>query len=161
MTEQLAKKVFPEYFKNFTMPETAQEQEIEVYRACRTKKIERESFLNTYEENGFKVPADKREDDPQQYCLSTYRNPRDIKRFVVADKDYQPLESKQYPRPWALAKGHTTKEDGLSCMSNTWKTYKTQRKAQKDSHVDWWLYEGAEPWLAFEVTTYEEEIGTK
>ncbi|MBQ9521997.1 MAG: hypothetical protein IJR72_05445 [Oscillospiraceae bacterium] len=143
MTEQLAKKVFPAYFENFTLPETAQEQEIEVYRACRTRKIERESFLNTYEENSFKVPPDKTEDDPQVYCLSTYRKLRDVKRFVIADSKYQP--------PWALAKGHTTKVDGLSCETKSWK------KKFRSSHVDWWLYEGAEPWLAFEVTTYEKE----
>ena len=169
MTEQLAKKVFPEYFKNFTMPKAAQEQVIEhVYRACRTRKIERDSFLNTYEENGFKVPPNAppgTEADPQFYCLSTYQKLKDVKRYVTMNDAYQPLEGEQYPRPWLLARGHTTKEDGRSCMSNTWKKYsddpkKQQKKAQKDSHVDWWLYEGAEPWLAFEVTTYEEENKT-
>ena len=146
MTEQLAKKAFPEYFKNFTIPETAQEQEIEVYRACPTRKIERESFLNTYEENGFKVPKDMRTDDPQAYCLSTCRKLKDIKRFVIANSKYQP--------PFALAKGHTTKVDGRSCETKSWK------KNSRGSHVDWWLYKGAEPWLAFEVTTYEQENET-
>ena len=67
----------------------------------------------------------------------------------MADSRFQP--------PFVLAKGHTTTDGGVSCMTNTWKTYARERDARKDSHVDWWLYEGAEPWLAFEVTDYEEE----
>ena len=33
------------------------------------------------------------------------------------------------------------------------------KEAVKDKYdyIDWWLYDGAEPWLAFEVTDYEEE----
>ena len=149
MTEELAKKVFPKYFENFTMPETAKEQEIEVYRACPTRKIEKASFLNTYEELERNIPPDKRADDPQVYCLSTNLSAKGLKRFVISTSKYQP--------PFLLAKGYTTKKDGLSCKSNTWKTYKSIAAARRDTHVDWWLYEGAEPWLAFKEVNYEYE----
>jgi len=139
---QKAKKVFPAYFKNFEIPFAAKEQEIEVYRACPTRKIERESFLNTFEENGNKVPVNCSEHDPQVYCLSTFFRLKDVKRFVIIESKYQP--------PWILAKGHTTKDDGVSCITKQWKPC-------ANSHVDWWLYEGAEPWLVFKETTYEEE----
>lgn len=53
-TEQMRKK-FPAYMESIELPECAKEQEIVVYRACRTRKIEKASFLNSYEENGNKV----------------------------------------------------------------------------------------------------------
>lgn len=142
MDVERIKKIFPSYFENFRLPEAAIEQEIEVYRACKTRKIERESFLNSYEENGFKIPPDCDKNDPQQYSLSTYFRLNDIKRFVTIDSQYNP--------PFVLAKGHTTADDGRSCKSKDWKKC-------KNSHVDWWLYVGAEPWRAFEETTYEHE----
>lgn len=142
MDERTVAKIFPQYFENFQLPSAAIEQEIEVYRACPTRKIEKASFLNTYEQNGFKVSPDGRIDNPQEYCLSTYIRLKDIKRFVIIDSKYQP--------PWILAKGRTTTIDGKSCKSKDWKHC-------RNSHVDWWLYENAEPWQAFEETTYEYE----
>lgn len=142
MDSKTASKVFPEYFKNFALPGEAIEQEIPVYRACRTHKIEKKSFLNTYEENGFMNSPGALLDDPQEYCLSTFAKLRDVKRFVVIDSRYQP--------PWMLAKGHTTKIDGVSCKTSDW-------KPTKSSHVDWWLYRDAKPWLAFEPVDYNDE----
>lgn len=143
MDRETATKVFPAYFKSIKLPPQARGQELAVYRACPTHKIEKASFLNSYEENGFCVSPDMDADDPRQYSLSTYIALKDIKRFVVIDSRYQP--------PWLLAKGHTTREDGLSCKTKDWK------KGYKSSHVDWWLYEGAQPWAAFEEITYNEE----
>ena len=143
MRDEQIKKVFPAFFENFQLPAEAKEQEIAVYRACRTRKLERESFLCTYEENGFRITADGKEDDPQEYCMSTYAKLKDVSRFVVVDSKYQP--------PWALAKGHTTAKDGVSCATKDWKECKS-------SHVDDWLYEGAEPWTAFELVDYDEEL---
>ena len=145
----LARKVFPSYFQNFRLPVQAVEQELEVYRACPTRRIEKASFLNSYEENGFQIPPDLANDNPQVYCLSLSSTLKGIKRFTAITAKYQP--------PFLLAKGHTTKEDGVSCKSNEWKTYRNERERLRDSHVDWWLYDGAEPWLAFEETVYESE----
>lgn len=143
MREDHIERVFPSYFGNLTLPPEAKEQEIEVFRACRTHKLERESFLCTYEENGFKITAGKREDDPQEYCMSTYAKLRDVRRFVIVDSKYQP--------PWGLAKGHTRGENGVSCMTKAWK------EKHRSSHVDYWLYDGAEPWTAFELVDYDAE----
>lgn len=124
------------------MPDAAAEQEIYVYRACPTRKIQQASFLNTYEENGFQVSVGLRADDPQVYCLSTYFRLNDIRRFVIIDSRYNP--------PFLLVKGYTTGDCGVSCKTREW-------QPTKGSHVDWWLYEGATPWLTFEETTYEYE----
>lgn len=107
--------------------------------------VERDSFLNTYEENGFELDVEARIDDPQEYSLSTYERLRDIKRFVAVTAKFSP--------PYVLAKGITVPSCGVSCRTKDWKA---QRK--RDSHVDWWLYEGAEPWKHFEEVDYEEEL---
>lgn len=143
MCTDKAKKIFPAYFANTVLPSCAKEQIINVYRACRTGKLEPMSFLNTYEENGGQIPPDLDSSDPQVYCMSSYCKLRDVARFVKIDSRFQP--------PWLLAKGHTTCEDGKSCMSKEWK------KGYNGSHVDWWLYEGAQPWFVFEEVNYEEE----
>ena len=137
-------KRFPAYFKNFTLPKCATEQEIEVYRACRTRKIEKASFLNSFEENGLKVAVGGDEGDPQEYCLSTYSKLKDIKRFVAIDSKYSP--------PFLLAKGITHPSCGVSCVTKEW------RAQCKSSHVDWWLYEDAEPWVYFREVDYEKEL---
>lgn len=55
MKKEQAEKKFPSYFKNFEIPEWAREQELEVYRACATGKVDEVSFLNSYEEFGHKI----------------------------------------------------------------------------------------------------------
>lgn len=144
MDTALTQKVFPAYFQNFEMPATAEEQVINVYRACPTRAIDHGSFLNTYEENGFNVPADKEANDPQVYCLSTCIRPKDIRRFVIIDSRFQP--------PWLMAKGCTSTTCGIACETKSWKP-----QVKRGSHVDWWLYENAEPWRFFEECNYEFE----
>lgn len=136
-------KRFPAYFENFSLPECAVEQEIEVYRACPTRRIERASFLNSFEENNFMISVDGDPSDPQEYCLSTCYRLRDIRRFVAIDSRFSP--------PFTLAKGTTHPSCGVSCFSKAW------QPRRKNSHVDWWLYEGAEPWIHFIEVNYEEE----
>lgn len=135
-------KVFPSYFKNFDLPKEAKEQSIEVYRACSTRKIDRESFLNSYEQNGFNIEQGGDPNDPSQYSLSTYFRLKDIKRFVIINSRFQP--------PCTLAKGFTDPNCGVSCKTSEY-------KPRKDSHVDWWLYEDSTPWMSFMEVDYEEE----
>lgn len=144
MNSLLAQKIFPEYFPDYIVPAAAKEQRIEVYRACRTGKAERDSFLNTYEENGCKVRADLQPDDPQAYSLSVFTNPKKLNYILAIHADCKP--------PWTLAHGYTTVEDGVSCETRKWKKMK-----KNNYHVDWWLYQGAEPWEAFEVLNDENE----
>lgn len=80
MNKEQAEKKFPSYFENFEIPEWAREQELEVYRACATGRVDKESFLNSYEENGYKISINGDATDPQEYSLSTYLKFRDVKR---------------------------------------------------------------------------------
>lgn len=147
MNKEQAKKKFPSYFEKFEIPEWAREQELEVYRALRTGKVEKESFLNTYEENGFKVNIGEEEDDPKQYSLSTYIKPKDLKRFVTMTSDYGV--------PFKFAKGITKPIHGICLETKEWKRQLGIKK-YKGSHVDWWLYDGAEPWKEFSEVNLNE-----
>lgn len=130
-------KRFPAYFANFTMPEGARDQRIKVLRACRTCCVEKESFLPTYEENVCCVLESQEPDDPGVYSLSTYEKPRDVKRFVATNYQYKP--------PFKIAIGVTEPVCGPSQRT------KERKPQQKNSHVDWWLYENAEPYNHFEL----------
>lgn len=149
MTTKQIEKKFPAYMENIKLPDCAKEQEFVVYRACRTRKIEKASFLNSYEENGFKVfdyPG-LAKDDPQHFCMSVYAKIKDLKRFCsINQTKYQP--------PYLLAKGVTVGSCGVSCLTKDW-------KKTKNSHVDWWLYEGAAPWKYFEEVNYETECNVQ
>lgn len=143
--EQIAKK-FPFYFKNFEIPEWAREQELEVYRACATGKVDRLSFLNSFEENGFEISAGGDIADPSEYSLSTYTKFKDVKRFMKLDS--------RYGVPFVIAKGITKTAHGICLETKEWKS-KLGIK-YKGSHVDWWLYENARPWEEFEEVIENE-----
>lgn len=144
--KEQAEKKFPSYFVNFEMPEWAREQEIEVYRACATGKLDRDSFLNSYEENGFQISSDGKIDDPQEYSLSTYIKFKDVKRFMTMDS--------RFGIPFKIAKGTTNPIHGICLETKEWK--KNLGIKYRGSHVDWWLYEGAEPWKEFEEVNIDE-----
>ena len=145
MDKEKAEKIFPSYFKNFSMPKWAREQELEVYRACATGKADSKSFLNSYEENGFKISVNGRSDDPQEYSLSTYMKFKDVKRFMAMDS--------RYGVPFVIAKGVTSPAHGICLETKEWKRYLGQK--YRGSHVDWWLYTNVKPWQEFEVIEYE------
>lgn len=136
-----AKKKFPSYFENFEMPKWARKQELEVYRACATGKADEQSFLNSYEENGFQISAGGEIDNPQEYSLSVYLKFRDVKRFMAMDS--------RFGVPFVIAKGITKPVHGICLETKEWK--RNLGIKYKGSHVDWWLYKNAKPYREFEV----------
>ena len=147
MDEKQGKKKFPSYFENFEMPEWAREQELEVYRACATGKVDEKSFLNSFEENGFQVSLGGEEDDPQVYSLSSYTKFKDVKRFMTMDS--------RFGVPFKIAKGITKPVHGICLETKEWK--RNLGIKYRGSHVDWWLYENAEPWKEFEEVILDED----
>ena len=127
------------------MPEWAREQELEVYRACATGQVDKKSFLNSYEENGNKIKQGGRVDDPQEYSLSSYTKFKDVKRFMTMTSGYGV--------PFVIAKGNTNPIHGICLETKEWK--KNLNEKYRGSHVDWWLYEDAEPFKEFEVIESE------
>lgn len=146
MKKKQAEKKFPSYFANFEMPEWAREQELEVFRACATGKVDRESFLNTYEENCFQVSTGKQINDPQEYSLSSYTKFKDVKRFMTMNSCFGV--------PFKIAVGITNPEHGICLETKEWR--KKLGIKYKGSHVDWWLYENAEPWTEFKEVIVDE-----
>ena len=147
MDEKQGKKKFPSYFENFEMPEWAREQELEVYRACATGKVDEKSFLNSFEENGFQVSLGGEEDDPQEYSLSSYTKFKDVKRFMTMDS--------RFGVPFKIAKGITKPVHGICLETKEWK--RNLGIKYRGSHVDWWLYENAEPWKEFKEVILDED----
>lgn len=140
-------KKFPSYFENFQIPQFACEQELEVYRACASGKIDPESFLNTYEENNFNVPLDLTKEDPQVYSMSTYLKFKDVKRFMTL--------TSRFGVPFLIAIGITTPKHGLCAETRKWKP-NLNKSQKRNSHVDWWLYENARPWEEFRMVNIDE-----
>lgn len=135
------RKKFPSYFDRFELPEGAKEQRIEVFRACKTSKIDKESFIPTFEENGYSYLHNDDSSDPGVYSLSTYEKLKDIKRFAVTNRDCRP--------PYKIAKGITEPECGPS--QRTKERKKERNPKYKSSHVDWWIYENEKPHQHFEL----------
>lgn len=129
-------KIFPDYFKLFTIPEGAHEEAIKVYRACRTGKCDRLSFMPTYEQQKFSYTVNDDPADPSVYSLSTFEKPNHVKRFAALTSEFQV--------PYKIAVGCTEPKYGLVQRTK-------ERKPKAGSHVDWWLYEKARPEEAFEL----------
>lgn len=131
------KRKFPSYFSNFELPEGAREQRIDVYRACKTQKVDKESFLPSFEENNYSYGVGDNPSDPGLYSLSTYAKPKDIKRFANTNNAFRP--------PYKIARGITEPACGLSQRTSE------RKSKRKDSHVDWWIYENAKPHQYFKL----------
>ncbi len=136
------KRIFPDYFDRFELPSGARDEYIKVYRACRTGKCDRGSFLNSFEENGFKPNPLIPEDDPGQYSLSTYEKPKEVKRFASISSEVKP--------PYKIAVGTTNPVHGPTQRTK-------ERIKTKSSHVDWWLYKDAKPQECFDIIDDFEE----
>lgn len=129
-------KIFPEYFNRFELPKGAKEEAIKVYRACRSGKCDKDSFMPSFEESGFVLNPLADPTDPGCYSLSTYEKPTHIKRYANSISDMKV--------PYTIAIGYT--EPRHRVVQRT-----KERKKVKSSHVDWWLYKDARPYEEFEI----------
>jgi hypothetical protein len=149
--EERIKRLFPSYFQQFDLPKEAREEEITVYRACKSRKCDKESFTPSFEEQGCKYFEGDDPKDPGLYSLSTYEKPKDVKRFVKL--------TTEYGKPYKIAIGTTDPLYGL--VQRT----REREKGRKNSHVDWWLYKDAKPYISFKMIddfeTYLEEYKKK
>ncbi len=125
-------KSFPDYFKNFELPADVKEEKLQAYRACKTQKCDKESFASTYEEKKGNF-SDEELKNPSTYSLSLFWKAKDIRRFTVIDSEYE--------KPYKIAIGHTEPCCGVVKKSSS----------KKSSHIDWWLYVNAKPYLHFKI----------
>lgn len=135
-------KIFPEYFDRFKLPDGAREESIKVYRACRSGKCDKESFMPSFEESGFVLNPLADPTDPGNYSLSTYEKPTHVKRYANSISDMKV--------PYTIAIGYTDPRHGVSQRTK-------ERKKVKNSHVDWWIYKDARPYEEFKIIENFEE----
>lgn len=142
--EQMTKK-FPSFFSSngVILPEKFDSDEYEVYRACITGRVEEKSFLCTYVEQEFTINPNAN-NLASQFSLSVYANPKHLKRFLTITRKAQ--------HPWSIAKGFTDQKMGPHKIS----TSNIHLFPKRESHIDWWLYEGAQPWLNFTLCDEKE-----
>ena len=130
---------FPADFPINLLPAGVKEEEIFVYRICRSGKVEEKSFLPTYlDELSNLKEFDK--NNPQSYSLSTYEKYRDARKKLRLFSRFQPEA--------IIASGVTHPSCGLVLRTKEW-------TEKNDSHVDWWLYEGALPHQYFDQVKEE------
>ena len=132
---------YPPGFPVEELPEGAREERIIVYRVCRSGKVDSSSFLPSYlDELAMTKENAEAEHDIGQYSLSTFFKENDAKRALKFFRGKQPNA--------VLAIGSTEPSCGL-CQRTK------ERKKNAKSHVDWWLYQGAEPHIFFQEVCQE------
>ena len=86
-TKKRIENKFPHYFERLILRAGAREELIKVYRACRSGRCDKNSFLPSFEENGYVLNPIVDLTDPGQYTLSTFEKPTDVKRFAGVMSD--------------------------------------------------------------------------
>ena len=132
--EQIKKK-FPSSLPVEKLPAGAKAMEIEVYRLCVTGVVEPDSFLPTFMDPTQKNLKNMDRNDISYYSLSTFEKERDVYRL------YKFFKQKRHPKT-IIAKGITAISCGIVQRS-------AERTGASTSHMDWWLYENAEPYRFF------------
>lgn len=139
-------KIFPENFERDILPKGAEFSNREVYRIIKNGTIDRDSFISTFEETerGLR-PKPKRNydlEDPGIYSTSCNEDYNDacylLKVFM-----------RHYPKP-KIAIGVTEKSCGPSQLTS-------ERTKNMDSHVDWWIFDEANPQCYFKEVNENEE----
>lgn len=132
--DELRKK-YPPGFPVEALPDGAKEERIDVYRICRSGRVDAASFLPTYlDELSMTKENHGAAHEIGYYSLSTFFKETDAKRALKFFRGKQPQA--------ILAVGYTEPSCGL-CQRTR------ERKRNAKSHVDWWLYQNAVPHIFF------------
>lgn len=139
-------KCFPENFESEILPKEAQEKNIPVYRIIKHGKIDRDSFISTFEEMQRKmIPSSKKArklSDPGLYSTSC--------NIAYNEAEYALKMFMRHNPKAFIAKGETEKTCGPCQLTSD------RDKKQKNTHVDWWVYEEANPQIYFKKVEIDE-----
>lgn len=141
--EQLRQK-FPFDFPIEFLPLGAKEESISVFRICRSGAVEPRSFLPSHLDPDVMhvKELEDAEFNIENYSLSVYEKANHARRRLALFSRYSPAA--------IAARGTTDPSCGLTQRSSE----RTGKKG--DSHVDWWLYEGAKPHIFFEAVDLQQ-----
>ena len=135
---------FPQNFETDILPQGARKENKAVYRVIKYGAINRESFIGTYEEikRGL-IPPKKIMDlnDPGLYSTSC--------NIDYMEAEYATrLFMRHHPKAF-IARGETEGTCGPCQVTS-------EREQRTDTHVDWWIYEDAEPQVYFQKVVKDE-----
>lgn len=136
-------KCFPANFESEILPIKEDESiAIDVYRVIKSGEINRAAFLSTWEETEENLIDSLDKSDPGTYATSCSSSLGVLKRLTKRIMLH-------HPSP-IIAKGTTE----VSCGPSQ----KSKDRTQKNTpHVDWWVYDEAEPHLYFEEVKEESK----
>ena len=136
--------MFPGKFETEILPEGAKTESKPVYRVIKYGSINRESFISTYEEiqRGL-IPPKKRMNlsDPGLYSTSC--------NIEYSEAEYALNIFMRHQPKVFIAKGETEGKCGPCQLT-------AERETRTDTHVDWWIYEEAEPQMYFDEVEKSE-----
>lgn len=140
--------LFPNYFNDTVIAEIlklGKKTKKAVYRYGKSGKNIKDAYICSYGEVLFdiKIPMPKRKEKwlkqyrnkVEQFSTSCYENVEDIKYHLDTVLKNNPH--------CIILYGETSPDDGLSQLT------KERDKDRTDSHVDWWLYDNADPSIYF------------
>lgn len=139
-------KFFPDNFEDEILPAEAKNENKPVYRIIKYGSINRDSFISTYEEiqKGL-IPPPKRIlnlADPGLYSTSCNMEYSETEYWLNVFMRHQPRAF--------IASGETEASCGPCQLTS-------ERERRNDTHVDWWIYDKAEPQKYFkEVNEHEK-----
>lgn len=139
---------FPEDFEERILPKGAKPENKQVYRIIKSGIIDRDSFISTYEEivRGSRCKPKKLDlEDPGIYSVSCFMDLDDIEYFKNVFMRRNP--------ELLVAKGITDSSCGPCQLTSERKPVKENSK----SHVDWWVYQDANPQNFFEEMKINEK----
>ncbi len=143
---KLYPECFPEDFESSILPAGAKKERKSVYRIIKSGKLDRNSFISTYEEMERKLIPPKRNvnlQDPGLYSTSC--------NIEYEEAEYAlNIFMRHYPKPF-IAKGVTEVSCGPCQLTSE------REKHRADSHVDWWIYEKSTPQLYFKEVSNDEK----
>ena len=135
---------FPEKFETDILPKGAKKENKSVYRVIKYGTINRDSFIGTYEEiqRGL-IPRKKKMDLDNPGLYSTSCNIEYSEAQYATD-----IFMRHHPKVF-IAKGQTESSCGPCQLAS-------EREERKDTHVDWWIYQEAEPQKYFSEVAENE-----
>lgn len=138
-------KCFPPDFETRILPKGAKKENIAVYRVIKYGTINRDGFLSTFEEVKRRlIPQGKRD----MNAPGTYSTSCNIDR---CDAEYAlSMFMRHHPKAF-IAIGKTEATCG-PCQ----RTREREPDRDTHSHVDWWIYEDAEPQKYFNEDKTDE-----
>lgn len=139
MTEQEVKRKFPGFGPEL-IPPGAKEQRLQVYRICRSGKVDAASFLPSHLDPDQNRTKEFDPNDPGSYSVSVFQEEKDANKVLK-------LLSRHHPA--AISSFGTTEPVCGPCQLTT----ERQRRNGLRSHVDWWVYEDASPHIYFQPVT--------